>query len=510
VTHVTSVSGRRTVLGVVVVLVVTSAGSGLVGGVPTAPESHAEFVGDSPGLATASPADERTASVVQTVTYRRGSNGSGTILANHTYRIGENVSAVVVYDYEDGTVVGTDGFTRRQNGRWTWDGETDTPNLTVRMSVNKSSRYFSGLRWAAVDNWTLANPRTDFAYRDRDRAEWVYSWQDTPSIDRRGRVANETDGFAGQSIVYLGEYETETAEATNQTIRLLRPETAEMAESPETILRSLQSASRHLRVGARDEVVNAFAGPSPLRYGGTTAMGADGRQDFWASASADAGTPTSIWLHEYVHTRQSFVLGTEMAWFREACASYYAAVLSLRSPTSDPGAFGEFRDLLARDDAANATLSDRSSWSTTYVPYTKGARVLAALDGRIRNATDGNRTLQDAVRRLNRRDGIVTADVFGRVLANVSGESQQSWLEAHVHDGTRVSPPESPYAYADPDGDHDADGDGLNATAERRHGTHPFRADTDGDDVDDGTELRQGTDPSDPYSTPLRSNETSS
>ena len=57
---------------------------------------------------------------------------------------------------------------------------------------------------------------------------------------------------------------------------------------------------------------------------------------------------------------------------------------------------------------------------------------------------------------------------------------------------------------------HDADDDGLNATAERRHGSHPFRADTDGDGVEDGAELRYGTDPTDPYSTPVRLNGTSS
>ena len=503
-------SASRTVLGVVAVLAVASVGPGLAGGARPPHEAAEDPAGLRAGSVIETQAPNESATVVQTVTYRNATDTTGSIVANHSYRIGENVSALVVYDYDHGTVLESDGFTQQSNGRWTWDGETAAATLTVRVSVNQSSRHFSGLRWVDVGNWTLANPRTDFAYRDGDRSEWVYSWQDAPSIDRRTRVVDESRGFAGQSVVYLGAYDTETVEATNQTFRLVRPESAEMADSPEAVLRSLRSASRHLRVGARDEVVNAFAGPSPLRHGGTAAMGADGRQDFWASASADAEAPTSIWVHEYVHTRQSFVLGPEMAWFREACASYYAAVLSLRAPTNESGTFSEFRDVLARDDGANATLSNRSSWSSTYVPYTKGTRVLAALDGRIRNATDGERTLQDAFRRLNRRDEAVTADVFASVLADVSGESQQSWLETHVHDGERASPPRSPYAYTAPGGAHDADDDGLNATAERRHGSHPFRADTDGDGVEDGAELRHGTDPTDPYSTLVRLNGTSS
>ncbi len=472
-----------------------------------------EWPGDTgwaagPGFAGSPDENETAPAVVQTVTYRQAPNASGTIAATQRYRVGANVSALVVYNYTRGRVVNATGFAERSNGRWVWDGNTTDPSVRLRVGVNRSSRQFGGLRWVDTGDWALANPRTDFAYRDADRDRWVYSWASSARVDRRTRVGADQRGFAGPSIVYLGGFEASTANATAQRIRLVRPATAELADEPDRVLRVLSVAADQLRVGARDEVVNAFAGPRPLRHGGTAALGSGERQDFWVSAGSDAGVPPNTWIHEYVHTRQSFVLGQEMAWFREASASYYAAVLSVRVPPTRPGEFDRFRATLANERGANATLSDRSSWSTTYVPYAKGARVLAALDGRIRASTGGNRTLQAVFRRLNDRDGLVTFEVFASVVADVSGESHREWLDDHVRGGAPVSPPASPYAYTAPGGDFDADGDGLTAAAERANGTHPFVADTDGDGVDDGVELRLGTDPTDPYSTPAVGNGT--
>ncbi len=472
-----------------------------------------EWVGETGWAADPGPAgsvgDNETApAVVQTVTYRQVPNASGTILATQRYRVGANVSALVVYNYTRGRVVNATGFAERPNGRWVWDGNTTDPSVRLRVGVNRSSRQFGGLRWVDTGDWALANPQTDFAYRDAGRDRWVYSWAPSARVDRRTRVGADQRGFAGPSIVYLGEFEASTTNATAQRIRLVRPTTADLADEPDRVLRVLSVAADQLRVGARDEVVNAFAGPRPLRHGGTAALGTGDGQDFWVSAGSDAGVPPNTWIHEYVHTRQSFVLGQEMTWFREASASYYAAVLSVRVPPTRPGEFDRFRARLGTERGANATLSDRSSWSTTYVPYAKGARVLAALDGRIRASTGGNRTLQSVFRRLNDHEGLVTFDVFAAAVANASGESHREWLDDHVRGGAPVSPPASPYAYTAPGGEFDADGDGLTAAAERANGTHPFVADTDADGVDDGVELRLGTDPTDPYSTPAVGNGT--
>lgn len=508
-------SSPRTVTGVVALLVLASVLPGLAGGA----RLHADPWGDSstglgdgigPSSGTnAFEGENGTApAVVQTVTYRQAPNESGTILATHRYRVVGNVSTIIVYEYDGATVVNSSGFTRQASGRWAWDGETAEPTLRIETVVNRTSQHFDGLRWVDVENWTLANPRRDFAYRDADRNEWVYSWEPTDLVEQHARVDGEAGGFAGSAVVYLGPFETSVTNATDQQFRLIRPKSARMNESTDRVLGALASAAAQLSVGARDDVVNVFVGPEPLRYGGTTASGIDGIQDFWVSEGAHVGTSPNTWIHEYVHTRQSFVLGDEMTWFREASASYYAAVCAMRTPVSERTAYRQFLETIGRTHGANATLADRSSWSNTYVPYAKGTRVLAALDARIRTSTDGNRTLQAVFSRLNGHDGVVTFDDFAAVVGNVTGESQREWLDDHVRDDQTVTPPESPYHYVAPGGDLDADGDGLSATTERRAGTHPFVADTDGDGVLDGTELRLGTNPSDPFSTPFLANGT--
>ncbi|ELZ25004.1 hypothetical protein C475_12225, partial [Halosimplex carlsbadense 2-9-1] len=341
----------------VLVLAVASVLTGPVGGV----RASAEFddgrwaVGsERPGSVTG---NETAPAVVQNVTYRRVPNASGTILATQRYRVRGNVSALVVYNYTRGRVVNASGFAARPNGRWAWDGNTTDPSVSLRVTVNRSSRRFGGLRWVDTGDWALANPRTDFAYRDAALDRWVYSWQANARIDRRTRVGADHRGFAGPSIVYLGGFEASTTNATAQRIRLVRPTTADLADDPERVLRVLSVASDQLRVGARDSVVNAFAGPRPLRHGGTTALGDGDRQDFWVSAGSDAAAPPNTWIHEYVHTRQSFVLGDEMAWFREASASYYAAVVSVRTPPNRPGEFERLRGTLGDERGANATLT---------------------------------------------------------------------------------------------------------------------------------------------------------
>lgn len=198
--------------------------------------------------------------VVQTVTYGQTSDETGTIRATHRYRLRKNVGSLVVYDYDHGVVVAAEGFSRQANGRWAWDGQTAAPSVTVRVAVNRSSYHFDGLRWVDVGNWTLANPRTDFTYRDADRDRWVYSWQNASQVTQRTRVAAESDGFAGPSVVYLGPHESVTANGTGQQFRLVVPGSAAMADSSERVLTVLRSVSAQVVVGARDDVVNHVFG----------------------------------------------------------------------------------------------------------------------------------------------------------------------------------------------------------------------------------------------------------
>jgi len=470
---------------------------------PPSPVGHGpDGPGDAPrGVAllaaagvTAPRAANASTAVTQTVVYRRLPDSKGEILMRTSYRVGPNVSTVVVYDYDSATVVGADGFTQQLDGRWTWDGATDNATVTWRVSVNRSGPTFDGLAWVDTGAWTLANPQTAFAAYHAGEEQWLYSWRNPSRLDQRTRVDGE--GYASESVVYLGAHETTRANLSEGTLRVVRPAAASDADVADVVA-TVRNASRQLQVGARDRTVTMYLGPDPLREGGLTVEGAE-RADVWVSARSPVGAPDNVWVHEYVHARQSFRLGPRMEWFREASASYYEGLLSVRQGAGGRAGYDRFQARLQANESAGVVLTDVDTWKSLYSPYTRGERVLAALDARIRNVTGGEHTLQTVFRRLNERDDVITYERFRAVVNNVSGTQQDVWLDTHVAGPNPVSPPGDPHVYTSPRPGSDADSDGLVDRDERANGTHPFDPDTDGDGVDDGAELAAGTDPLDP------------
>ena len=446
---------------------------------------------DGFGQAGGAPVQSIDADVVQTVEFRLLPNATGRIGVTLRYEPGVNVTSLVTYGAGSRTLVDANGFEERQSGRWLWNGETERPSLTFEVSVNRSGPTFEGLAWVDAGDWALARPRTAFAYRN-DSTRWRYSWRDTGSVDRRTHLENQ--GTVGSSMVYLGPHETTRANVTGGSLRVVEPAAAN-ASNTDRAVRSIQRASTQLRVGARDSEVTVFVAPAPLRDGGLAVEGRSGRQDVWVSDRTPVAPPDNTWLHEYVHTRQSLGLGPGMRWFREASATYYAGLLSVRQGLDGRDGYRAFLDTLRDHESGRVTLSNRSDWHSDYTPYSKGTRTLATLDARIRDDTDGNRTLQDVFRQMNRKNGTVTYDDFKGMVANVSGSNHDEWLDDHVAGTAAVSVPTDPYVYTGPDPHSDADDDGLNTSQEHAAGTHPFDADTDGDSLPDGRERVLETDP---------------
>ena len=481
-THTPGVSSVRTVLAIVTAVLVLVPATAAAG-VATATSGFGQAGGAS--------VQSVDTGVVQTVELRLLPNATGRIGMTLHYEPGVNVTSLVTYGAGSRTLVDANGFEERQSGRWLWKGETQRPSLTFEVSVNRSGPTFRGLAWVDAGDWALARPRTAFAYRN-DSTRWQYSWRDTDKVDRQTRLENE--GVVGSSMVYLGPHETTRANVTGGSLRVVEPAAAN-ASNTDRAVRSIRRASSQLRVGARDSEVTVFVAPDPLRDGGLAVDDRNGRQDVWVSDRTPVAPPDNIWLHEYVHTRQSLQLGPGMRWFREASATYYAGLLSVRQGLDGRDGYQAFLGTLRDYESGRVILSNRSDWHSDYTPYSKGTRTLAALDARIRNDTDGNRTLQDVFRRMNREDGTVTYDEFTGMVANVSGSDYDEWLDDHVAGTAVVSVPTDPYVYAAPDPDSDADGDGLNTSQERAAGAHPFDADTDGDSLSDGREHALGTDP---------------
>lgn len=170
--------------------------------------------------------------------------------------------------------------------------------------------------------------------------------------------------------------------------------------------------------------VTVVAAPDAFPHKGLTY--ADGTsyvtiEGFW---DGDVG---SVWLHETVHTRQSFTLGPEMRWFREASAEYltYRALQEQYEAVED-------RDIRARLDAVpdytDTRLSEPSTWEQNPVDYTRGVRVLYAIDAAVRTGSNGDHTLFDVFYAMNQRDGSVSLREFRRIVEDHSG-SEETWIE---------------------------------------------------------------------------------
>lgn len=342
---------------------------------------------------------------------------------------------------EGATVTATDGFEAAADGRtYAWDGRTDAPSLSYRAGVNRT--VSGSQRFAATADWALLD------VTDLDTS---YRWRSLDDADYR-RQFRAPDGHVGSAMAFLGEYETATSSAAGERFTIVVPEAAAPNASGAAFAETLAELSVALRVGARNDEVTAFVAPAPIGADGGGEGGLGGlatRSDLWVAAATATepgpdGEPRvrrAIWAHEYLHTRQNYTLGSDLDWFTEASAYHYMAVLPRQAGELDEAAFS--RRYRVTDEQAEAILSGSRRYD---VWSSKGARVLAALDRRIRAETNGSRSLQDVLRRMNDHEGEVTSDDFRAMVARTAGASQDEWLDRHV-DGTALPPRPDPDAY---------------------------------------------------------------
>ena len=252
-----------------------------------------------------------------------------------------------------------------------------------------------------------------------------------PLAQARNSLPADAGAF-GDRYALVGDYETVTRSTPAGRVDLVVPAGAMSGPKAERVADSLARAARDLDVGDRDESVLAFAAPGSVRWGGEAVPA---RDEFWTNADSRLDSPEAVWLHEYVHTRQSFRVGPEMRWLREASAEYFAAQLAREQGLIDRGAVEAHLD----GDPSTATLTDPATWASTDVPQRKGARTLAVLDRRIREQTYGQHSLADVIRRLNRHDGVVTYAEFEQTVAEITGEPDDTWLDRHVNGSAPVA-----------------------------------------------------------------------
>ena len=350
-----------------------------------------------------------------------------------------------------GNVVSSSGFVSDRTGNGNhalrWDGETDSPSMTITTSVHSGS----GREFAATDDWALApTPRVSVAWEANGDSDWSYFHPLQDDYSNRS-VSFADSGVLGSAFTYVGKYDEHVHRADGQRFRMIVAADASPAESPKAIFNSLSAASKRIPGQSPDDVL-LFVLPDPIWRGGYASPKYD---ELWVHEDARLHDPQNLWLHEYFHTRQSFELSDKMEWFREASAAYFASDLAMKGGEISKS---DVSRTLSSKSYDASTLSKPNTWGDREVPYYRGALTLWALDEKIQQATHGRRSLMDVFHRMNEHDGTVTYADFRDIVADVAGQSMTPWLDKHVT--TTAKPKLQHLQQADDAGSNVGNGDG--------------------------------------------------
>ncbi|WP_191967169.1 MULTISPECIES: zinc ribbon domain-containing protein [Haloferax] len=255
---------------------------------------------------------------------------------------------------------------------------------------------------------------------------WQYSGRKfdfSKSYDVRQEGIISSDG----NIVYLGPYSEKRFRAGGQLFRLAIPEPASLQASISDVRSSLSFAARNLDVGGKNDEVVVVAAPSSVDWGwGGLQSGANG---FWAVDTSRVDNANNTWVHEYVHTRQEWQRHESTDWLVEGTTNYYAALLTLRQGHIS---FSRFHQYLMTDHDRGSVLVDKSQWTSPNAFYSKGRRVLAALDAEIRVETDGNYSFEDVFEAINATEGSFTHGDLRQTIRQAVGLNLDDWLAKYV------------------------------------------------------------------------------
>ncbi len=448
-----------TAVAVVAVALLALAGvgaaAGTVDGTPSGPGGvpQVEEAGPGEGAANGTSGDPLA------VTYEVARTDSNLVAVTARFDVPAAVTRLRVDGPRAGRVVGVDGFAvDRFDGafEWTRDSADGEPSISYRLPPAAASRFVRpdtdvGGGWLAANRDRIAL-RID--YRTADGTD--------PGGVERLRVAPNATGVAGDHVAYLGDHRTETAGA----FTLVVPGMASLDPDRGDVFGTLREARRALSVGERSPTVRVFVAPALAGVGGFTPVG--DAAEFVAPERASVASADNVWVHEYVHTRQNLSTTRATRWLGEATAEYYAALLTLRQGRID---HERFRASLSAGSYRGADLTAPGTWSSPLVPYERGARAVAAIDARIREATDGRRSFEDVFRRLNAREGALSAAAFERIVEDVAGENLDGFLERTLTEPVAVPDDRSIFVSSPDDGPavepvagavpRDPDGDGV-------------------------------------------------
>jgi hypothetical protein len=369
----------------------------------------------------------------------------GSVAVTLRFEVPDRVTALEAQIAADAEAVATEGFAATDGDTYEWDGETAAPTISYQLPANRTAtagrldrlgpRPAGSSAVVGSASGTPGAADDDDGYLFVDAGPWALvpvpgtgvSWRyrgETVGLTRRAAI--DGPGAVGGRVAFLGEHAVCERTANGQTFRLVVPAASAdaMTPRPERVLDSLASASGALRVGDRDESVFVVAAPTGVDWAVRGVQTGDA--DAWVRADEPLADAQSAWLHEYVHTRQSFATTAETRWLTEGSADYYAALLALRLGLTDFSAFADHLGRGAGSPYADDVLADPTTW-TTGTPYRKGSLVAGETDRRIRLASDGGASFATVLARLNADSDPISAD---RYLAHVAEAGDGSVTDA--------------------------------------------------------------------------------
>jgi len=134
-------------------------------------------------------------------------------------------------------------------------------------------------------------------------------------------------------------------------------------------------------------------------------------------------------LHEVMHVALGLRPGNDGDWAIEGLAQYYSLELLVRSNTISPERAQRAYELQARRGKEAVHLRSKS---VSGAGTARALTALRALDGQIRDATHGARSLDDVVRSLAQEGGAVTTKRVEDIAEHVAGKDLSAFFSTEI------------------------------------------------------------------------------
>lgn len=372
----------------------------------------------------------QSTAVTGVVTYQLTPESPGTLETVVTLENLPSDRQVRIRKGEGMTVLEADGFS--ESGLYlVWDGETRNPTLRYRKVINVSAHEIEGQPYySRVDagDWALFGAYEPLVFvGDGAGVDRVENW--------RRRIAGE--GLLSEDLVLLGPHEVIERTVEGERLRLVVPDAATPVVPPDRLAGMLENASRTLAVGDHPTRTTIVAATSGVSW--SSRRQRLGEHSAWVLDDESVAGADNTWLQQYVRLRLDISTEHSTEWLAEAIPEYYSALVQLRTGRID---WTEFNNGVNNVEPTHRVdLTDPSAW-TQRSARRYGETVLGGLDWQIRQATDGNRTLDHVVRRYLAQDGGHGVADFLDIVADVAGEetarTAERWVTAEAHPPSSV------------------------------------------------------------------------